>query len=417
MPVVAQNEVRVEAFESLRRLAVVHAYDLRLKMVTELFLREMSPTQFFNEFGGGSPTRVERHFKRLEEYGWLRLVREESGGKRRGGCEHFYRASELAILEADAWALLPYSVRAAYAWITFKQLAERVREAAEEQTLDARPDRHVGSVTLVLDEQGRERVLAAAGELFEAMFEEQAESRVRVFERGEKPFLVTAATIAFDPSTDTGAPRLGAGLVEGRESLAPTHTRLSKVIGDDVCLHILDQLNQREMSVTEFYCDFYCDVGRAEKSAIRHRFNTLEQAGWLTKVGKRPGAGRRGPREHVYRAAGPALSGNEIWSGAPERVKAAESWRAFEAIAGQVTEAIRAGTFDARLDRHLTWALLALDELGWANVVAAIAEFRTLIADEQERARQRLAESDERPLKLTVATMVFESPKSSAKAP
>jgi hypothetical protein len=35
-------------------LAVVFAVPIRLKIVTELYQRDMSPTQFYEEFGGGS---------------------------------------------------------------------------------------------------------------------------------------------------------------------------------------------------------------------------------------------------------------------------------------------------------------------------------------------------------------------------
>jgi hypothetical protein len=42
----------------LRRLSVVFAVEIRLKIVTELYMREMSATQFFEEFGGGSPSLI-----------------------------------------------------------------------------------------------------------------------------------------------------------------------------------------------------------------------------------------------------------------------------------------------------------------------------------------------------------------------
>jgi len=36
----------------------------------------------------------------------------------------------------------------------------------------------------------------------------------------------------------------------------------------------------------------------------------------------------------------------------------------------KVTEALSAGTFDARLDRHLTWCSLLVDQQGWNQVHA-----------------------------------------------
>ena len=64
----------------LRRLSVVYAVELRQKIVTELYMREMSPKQFHAEFGGGSLSRVTKNFERLEQTGWLRRVRTEGPG-------------------------------------------------------------------------------------------------------------------------------------------------------------------------------------------------------------------------------------------------------------------------------------------------------------------------------------------------
>jgi DNA-binding HxlR family transcriptional regulator len=411
MPVVASVEISAKLLERMRRLSVVHAYDVRMTIVTELFLREMSPTQFQREFGGGSVTRVERHFKRLAEYGWLRLIRIESGGERRGGREHFYRAPELAIFDLESWSLLPSSVRGVHGWKTFKRLAERTREALEAGTFDALSDRHLSSTSFFLDEPGRERVIGAIDALLEALLEEQVEARLRIFESGERPFLVTGAMAAFEsPAGSRGS--MSAPLAESVDCLVPSYRRLSKVIADKVCLSIVGELNQREMSVGQFHRE----SGVVSKAAIRHRFEVLEGIGLLSKVGKRRDAGRRGPYEHVYRAAGPALSGSAIWS-VPESVRATDSWRNFERITDKVKEAIKAGTFDARPDRHLTWSSLLLDRRGWENVIAAIEAVRAFIAEEQEKARVRLAESGEEPMKMTVALMAFESPKNLTKAP
>src|ERR1051325_540007 len=96
---VVMTRVRLRSQPSyLERLAVVFADPARLTIVTELFARPMSPSQFYEEFGGGSLGRVDRHFKRLADSGWLRLVKRATGGKRRGAHEHFLLAPELATL-------------------------------------------------------------------------------------------------------------------------------------------------------------------------------------------------------------------------------------------------------------------------------------------------------------------------------
>jgi len=400
----------------LRRLAVVFADELRLKIVTELYMQEMSAKQFFEEFGGGSISRVDRHFKRLAEHGWLKLVRSESGGQRRGSTEHFYRATELAVFDRETWSQVPYSIRVAFSWRTFTQLAERVREALRAGTLDARPDSHLSWVPLPLDRLGWERVIARVDGLFETLSEEQAEAKLRIFSSEEEPILATVALAAFESPTrpqGEGDDRIGPSLVTTPESPVPFPLRLSKVFSDELCLKIVTELNLREMSAPQFHDEF----GDGSVADVRRRFKLLAELGWLKKVNQKTGGRRRGAIEHFYRATGPAIFDNCTWSDVPDPIKATYSWRTFEQLSEQVREAIEAGTFEARTDNHLSWSLLLLDRLGWKRVAMAMDALFAFILNERDRAEDRIAESGEEPITMTVALAAFESPKDSVKAP
>ena len=398
----------------LRRLAVVFADELRLKIVTELYMREMSPSGFHAEFGGGSVARVDRHFKRLAEHGWLRFVRSESGGRRRGGKEHFYRATELAVFDNETWSLVPYSIRVAFSWRTFGQLAERVHEALQAGTFDARADSHLSWTPLLLDQLGWDELTGAVDELFESLFEEQADAKLRIFNSGEKPILATAGMALFESPRhhDPGVERVGSTLVAGAGSAMPFPLRVSKVFADDVCLEIVAETNLREMSARQFHED----VGGPSVEGIRRRFKMLEEIGWLSKVNEKRGGKRRGAVEYFYRATGPAVFDNGIWAGAPDAAKATHSWRTFEQLSDQVREAIDAGTFEARTDNHLSWSLLRLDEQGWEEVAAAVDALFAFAFEAQEKAEFRMSSSGESPITTTLALAAFESPKDSAKA-
>lgn len=412
----AKLKIGVKSRKLLRRMSVVHADDLRLKIVTELFLREMSPKQFYEEFGGGSVTRVNRHFIRLAKHGWLRFFRHETGGSRRGGKEHFYRATELAVFDDETWSLLPYSVRAAYGWRTFKQLAERVLEALRTGTFYAQLDHRLSTTSLLLDRLGWERVIAALNALFESLLEEQIDAKLRVSKSGETPFLVTVAIAGFElPLGRRGSERerAGASLMEGVYCHVPTALRLSKVFADELCLSILTELNLRKMSATQFHRE----IGGASKSVIRRRFKMLEEIGWLRKVDEKTGGRRRGGHEHFFRATAPVLFDNSIWSDVPDSIKSTDGWRTFEQLSGLVKEAIKTGTFDDRFDRHLTWSLLLLDQLGGEKVIVAIDALIAFIAEEAERAKVRSADSGETLIKMAVALGAFGSPKDSDRAP
>jgi hypothetical protein len=185
------------------RVAKLMADELRIKIVAELNMREMSPKGFHDEFGGGSISRVSRAFDLLAEFGWLFQTRTETGGKRRGAVEHFYRATQAAVFYNEIWAPLPQSMKEMISGGIFEELSERVRKAMEAGTIDARGDRHFSWMPLLLDEQGWGKVLERVDAIFHWLFEEQEEANARMAKSGEKPIPMTVALAAFESPKDT----------------------------------------------------------------------------------------------------------------------------------------------------------------------------------------------------------------------
>lgn len=189
------------------RLSKVFADPLRMKILAELNMREMSPKQFFETFGGDSLPRVSRHFDVLVAYGWLYLVHTKSGGRRRGGVEHFYKATEPAILDEDLWPRVPDSMKELVSWRILETLAEQVKEAMEAGTFDARVERHFTWTPLRLDEQGWNTVISSLDGFFEFLFKEQERANVRLSESGEDAIPMTVALAGFEsPETSKRSP-------------------------------------------------------------------------------------------------------------------------------------------------------------------------------------------------------------------
>lgn len=413
------NPIRTSSL--LARLAVVYADPLRMKIVTELHMREMSPTQFFDEFGGGSVSRVARHFERLAEYDWLQLKRTETGGKRRGAVEHFYRATKLVFFDDEAWARLPISMRSAFSWTTFEQLTERVTAALAAETFNARSSRHLSWTPLLLDELGWERVIMAVNTVFEAVLEEQMHAKARIAESGEKPALTTVALAAFESPSQPGQKGWTGDSTAIPNAIDPAKAidtslffpmQVAKVLADSEALQILAELNIREMSPKQFQDEF---GGTA--STVGRRFQKLAKAGWLEMVRKEKGGKRRGATEHFYRALGPAILDSDSWSELPNSLKATLTWKTYEQLREKVKEAISAGSFDARTDRHLSWSPLLLDQRGWEEVIDAIEALFESLFLEQKAAELRVADSGEKPIATTIALAVFESPQDDSRAP
>lgn len=400
----------------LRRMSVVFAVELRLKIVAELYMREMSPTRFYEEFGGGSISRVTRNFERLAEAGWLEYIRKEGpGGRRRGGIEHFYRATELAYFDAETWALLPYSIRVAFSWNSFRQVAARLRTAIEAGWVEPGSKGELTSESVSLDRSGWMNVVDAVRVHFEFIFEEQKAAALRIARSGEEPLRASIVQIAFEPAAG-GERAVEPHLVEDdEEPVVPLPVRLSKAFADDVCLRIVHEANCRDISATQFHAE----VGGDSVAAIRRRFKKLARFSLLTEVDTRTGGRRRGATEKFYRATGPAIfaAQNGPWVDVPESVEGNGAWRRFEGLSAQIKEAMRNGTFDAREDSCLAWSLLELDQRGWEVVTADLDALRRFAREEQDRAAERMAKSGESPVEMVIALAAFKSPKESEREP
>lgn len=406
------------------RLAVVFADQLRLKIVTELNRREMSAKEFHEEFGGGSISRVFRHFSRLEEYGWLEQVGTATGGRRRGAEERFYRATGPAVFDTGSWSQVPDSIKAVYSWHTFEQLAERITAAMEAGSFDARNNRHFTWTSLSLDESGWKKLIGKADALFGRIFEGQESAMRRLSESGEEPIPATVALAVFESphvTPDRGdeaarsesAERQAAAAGGPVRSNAPTSLRLSKVFDSPLRLKIVTEMNRRAMSASQFFNEF----GGRSVSNVSGHFKKLREYGWLEQIGTATGGRRRGGVERFYRATTPAIFDNRSWSEVPDSIKATYSWHTFEQLTESMLAAMKAGSFDARSDRHFTWTPVLLDEPGWKSLVAKTDALFESAFQEQESAMRRISKSGERPIPATVALAVFESPRDSSRAP
>ncbi len=185
------------------RLAKVMSNKLRMKIVMELSMREMSPKEFFDEFGGGTLSRVAESFRVLADYGWIHMTRTATGGRRRSATEHYYRATEPIIYYNDTWAALPGPIKEMISGGIFEEFFGRVREAMAAGTIDSRSDRHASWMPGRVDQQGWENIIGSIDALFHRIREELEEAGQRLAESGEEPIPMTVALAAFESPKDT----------------------------------------------------------------------------------------------------------------------------------------------------------------------------------------------------------------------
>jgi hypothetical protein len=363
----------------------VYAHPIRLKIVTELYKREMSATRFYESFGGGvSKNAVHWHFRQLVAHGWLRKVRTEKRQGGRGRPQDVYRATELAVLGPDAWKELPLSIRSAFTERTLEQLREQVEAAFADETLDSRSDRHLSWVPLNLEPDCLAEQFKAMTSCFEAILEEQANAKVRLEASGEEPVLMTVALAGFEsPRPDFEGSDTHRASQEFAEPAVPSLTempalmRLAKVFVDPLNLKILTALNLETLSPTQLAVRFESP----SVSSIDRRCKLLTELGWIFKVAEKTGGGRRGATENFYAAARPAVFDAEHWEGLSPVARRSASGTTFRQFWERVAEALSAGTFDASIDRHLSWCSLLVDQEGWNRVIGLLEElFEALMA-------------------------------------
>lgn len=396
--------------EHLRHMAIVHQIEIRLKIAAELYRREMSATEFVDEFGGGSVERISQHFALMAKHGRLRRVGEKKDGpRRRGHAETLYRAPEPPFFDTETWALLPYSLRLAYSWNTFKATSKEMRVGIEGAFFEGRPTRDLTCTPVELDDTGWLRVIAKLDAHLDAALEGQEDAKIRAARTGGE--LIRAGILHAGFESPRCEERLAIRLADGLiEPPIPVPERAAPIFADDLCREILEELNTSDLSVKGYHRQF---LGHEPEGIVRHRFSRLKKLGWIAVIDE---IKRRGAREKLYRATRPAVRDDSVWTDVPDKLAKTEAWKTFVRFGEMFKESVVAGTFDLRADRHLSWSILSLDREGLRNAVNEMEELAVFVREEKERAVERI-EAGAPSLTMIVALMAGESPAGLLKAP
>jgi hypothetical protein len=407
----------VEALVRLRRMAQVLVAPVRTKIMLALGVRPTSPKMFQDEYGGGELSRIDDNFKKLERHNWIALFETRTGGKRRGGVEHLYRAVQIPIFDSSTWPVLPIAMREMYSWWVLATLTERAEDALVSETMEARTGRRHDCISGLADESAVHRVLGRTDDAFGFIQEELKASGARMVTSGGQPITLTAALAAFEsPSGSLDPDRRLELHAKARALPTSIHSfpvRMAKAMLDPLRILILAELGTRPMSAKEFFEEF--GGGEITRAKVYRAFKVLRNFDWLVLVETKGGGKRRGGKERFYRAARPPILDKASWPAFPDSVKDEAGARMFLPVATCIREAIEAGTMDSRTDRHFTWTPGVVDQLGWERIVKRMDDLFDFVRAELKRAEARLAKSGEKPIPMTVALAAFESPAASSR--
>lgn len=183
---------------------------------------------------------------------------------------------------------------------------------------------------------------------------------------------------------------------------AGANAALYKALGHSLRYRIMVLLTETEASPSEI-------AERLEEGFdnTAYQVRALAAIGCIALVRKET---RRGGTAHIYKAVARPILDTESWEKLPLLEREIRSASDMQLLLGDAIEAIRAGTFDARLARTMLRIPAVLDDEGLSEVESAAAAFLDAALTAQANSSERLAESGEEGFKASVGALAFELP-------
>jgi DNA-binding transcriptional ArsR family regulator len=172
------------------------------------------------------------------------------------------------------------------------------------------------------------------------------------------------------------------------------------VVNHPIRVDALQILNEGEASAAQIARR----IGQDMKQ-VGHHVKVLADSGCIELVRVEQ---NRGAEEHFYVASLRPCIGDKEWALLSPESRHEISALMFQAIVAEALAAFRNGTFDSRLNRHVSWQPLKLDEEGWAELMQELKESLERINDIRVRAEERLIESGEKGFPAIAAALGFE---------
>jgi DNA-binding transcriptional ArsR family regulator len=172
-------------------------------------------------------------------------------------------------------------------------------------------------------------------------------------------------------------------------------------MGHPVRVQALIILNERIASPNEISKELDQTVGH-----VSYHIKVLKECECIELVDTAP---RRGAMEHYYRATDRAFLDASEWASLPSSIRPGLSTSLLQTVMNDASDALMSGTFDKRVDRHLSWTPMIVDEQGWDELRTGLEEFLEKVFDTQASSAERLAAEDAPGIPVTVAMMCFEA--------
>jgi DNA-binding transcriptional ArsR family regulator len=188
-----------------------------------------------------------------------------------------------------------------------------------------------------------------------------------------------------------------------RTTLDLVDPRIAKALSHPMRARILGILNERVASPNEI-----AEQIDERLPNVSYHVRALLDLGCIELVST---AQRRGAIEHYYRAVVRPFFSDRDWKRLPRSGRQAISDVALQIVWQVISEAIKAGTFESRADRHLSHSSAVLDEQGWKEMTKLFAGTLSEVEKIESKSAERLTRSGEDGIATTAVLMHFESPR------
>ena len=176
------------------QMARAFAHPLRARALIILSRKVASPKQIADELG--EPIgKVSYHIRDLRDNGMIELVRTDG---KRGGVQHFYRATRLAVIDRDEMDSQDASERANSSAVVLNLMFSDVGTALDRGTFDARPERVLARYHALVDRQGWDELSELYTNMVYRSIEIHEESAERLAESGEEGIPAAMHTLVFE---------------------------------------------------------------------------------------------------------------------------------------------------------------------------------------------------------------------------
>lgn len=195
---------KTERRDAIQNRLIAMSHPLRASVLTMLTERTASPKEIADQLGEPIPN-VSHHAKRLVQLGCAELIDKRQV---RGAIEHFYRATDRALVDTGEWNELHPLAAENFVCDIMQSSVDDFTSSVRAKMIGANERFHLTRTRLLLDEEGVGEALEIQERARLEIVEAQARAADRLAQSGEQAMHVSSLLGCFEvPPVNSAADR------------------------------------------------------------------------------------------------------------------------------------------------------------------------------------------------------------------